>query len=662
MTAYDYYGIFFSELASRGVRHVVCSPGSRSAPLVLCARADRRLQCWVQLDERAGGFFALGLAKAHRTCVALICTSGSAAANYLPAVTEAYYDGVGLIVLTADRPPELRDRGAGQTIDQIHLYGSHVRWSADLPVAGEVDADHARYAAGRAVATALGPPGGPVHLNVPLREPLEPTGATWLTGLAAGVTGPDSDLPGAPADTGESVAAATPAPAAPTAATRIAAETTEAAAPAELAAAPAEAAALVDLLRGCERGLFAVGPADLSPADAGALKRLAALAGWPLIADSASGLRTGPAGEGDDATVVATGHHLAITHAFWEAHRPDVIVRVGHPTAGRALREGLAAWGVPVILVDPQDRWPEPTTVPAARWRSAIGPLARAALAILRHPDAARPAGPTVGGAGETGADGNHGGRDGEGGGVSPPASARSSSAWTEAWGSAELAVQEVIDEELSAALDAGPLLEAGVARTLAFRLRPESVLYASNSMPVRDLDAFLEPRADGPRVVAHRGTNGIDGVVSAAAGMAAGTEAPVVALAGDLALLHDLGGLLGAVRLGLDLTIVVPNNNGGGIFSFLPVAEAVPPDVFGRFFHTPHDIDLAALVAGLGARHNSVEHPLELAAALDAALAAPGVHVIEVPVDTAANVAQHRAIEAAVRAFLAPRERAGGE
>ena len=228
MTAYAYFGAFFEELASGGVRHVVCSPGSRSAPLVLSAHAEPRLETWVQIDERAGGFFALGLAKARRECVALICTSGSAAANYLPALTEAFYDGVALIALTADRPPELRDRGAGQTIDQIGLYGSHVRWSADLPVAGEVDVEHARYVARRAVAAASGPPAGPVHVNAPLREPLEP---------------PAGALPRpAPVATAGSAPARVPGP----------------------APAPAEVAALADRVRRWGRGLFAVGPADLA--------------------------------------------------------------------------------------------------------------------------------------------------------------------------------------------------------------------------------------------------------------------------------------------------------------------------------------------------------------------------------------------------------------
>ncbi len=597
MSPYNYYGAFFEEMADRGVQHVVCSPGSRSAPLVLSAHAERRLRCWVQLDERAGGFFALGLAKAQRTCVALICTSGSAAANYLPAVTEAFYDGVALVVLTADRPPELRDRGAGQTIDQIHLYGSHVRWSGDLPVAGEVNSEHARYAARRAVAVALGPPAGPVHLNVPLREPLEPP---------------------------------------PRPPSRPVEPTAVAATPPEMAAVPAEVAALVDLVRRCERGLIAVGPADLSPADAAALGRLSALAGWPLVADAASGLRGGASG----AAVIGTGNHLATAEGFWEAHRPDVIVRVGHPTAGRALREGLAAWRTArTFLVDPLDRWEEPSTIPSGQWRSPIGALAAGALVALSDRDE-EPAASEVDNAGRGTV---------AAGGADAAASARS--AWVQSWRHAEATAQEAID----ATLLAEPLLEAGVARTLGAALGSGCVLYASNSMPVRDLDGFLAPGTDDvPRVVAHRGTNGIDGVVSAAAGVAAATVAPVVLLAGDLALLHDLGGLLGAVRLGLDLTIVVPNNNGGGIFSFLPVAGAVPPDVFGRFFHTPHDTDLAALLGGLGVRHRRVREAPALRDALAAAMDTPSIDVIEVPVDTAANVAQHRAVEAAVQAALA--------
>ncbi len=574
MSAYQYFGAFFEALANRGVRHVVCSPGSRSAPLVLSAHAEPRLSCWVQLDERAGAFFALGLAKSGGNCVALICTSGSAAANYLPAVTESFYDGVPLILLTADRPPELRDRGAGQTINQIGLYGTHVRWSADLPVPTEVDTDHARFTAHRAVTAALGSPSGPVHLNVPLREPLEPP-SSWRhpgDGGGAGDDQPQARPTGPGAD-------------------------------------PTEVSELAHLVLSQPRGLLAVGPSDLGTADAVAVKRLAALAGWPLIADAASGLRTGPT---EDATIVATGHHLATSPGFWEAHRPEVIVRSGHPTAGRALREGLTTWQSETWLVDPLNRWEEPTTVPVGRWRSSIAALAREVLAELGSFE-------------------------------------RFNNAWTASWRQSDQTAQQAIDSLLTS----GPLLEAGVARTLGEVLEPPSTLYVSNSMPVRDLDAFLVPRWRAPRVVAHRGTNGIDGVVSAAAGLAAAAGGRVVLLAGDLALLHDIGGLVGAVRLDLDLTIVVPNNDGGGIFSFLPVASAVPPAVFEKFFGTPHRVELASALTGLGVRHQRITDVATLREALTSSDTTGGVSVLEIPVDCQANIAQHRLIEQTVRAAI---------
>ena len=342
------------------------------------------------------------------------------------------------------------------------------------------------------------------------------------------------------------------------------------------------------------------------------MRRLAAEAGWPLLADAASGLRTG---DPEGAVIVTTGHHLATSGGFWQRHRPEVIIRVGHPTAGRALREALAAWRAETWLVDPLDRWEEPTGVPEGRWRSPIGALAR---------------GVTAGSAADS-------------------ADSARSAAWAAAWREAEAAAVRAI----GVALGSGPLLEAGVARTLGEVLGPADTVYASNSMPVRDLDAFLAADPRTPRVVAHRGTNGIDGVVSAAAGLAAGLAGSgpgrVVLLAGDLALLHDIGGLLGAAGCGVDLTIVVPNNGGGGIFSFLPVASAIPPSLFERYFTTPQQIDLGAALAGLGVAHRQVTHRAGLAEAVEAANRSDGLTVIEVPVNVTENVAQHRLVERAV-------------
>src|SRR5262249_43744971 len=252
---------FFDELAAAGVAHAVVSPGSRSAPLAVAALRAEPLgvRVWPHAEERAAAFFALGLAKAQRAPVALVCTSGTAAASYLPAIAEAFLANVPLVAITADRPPELRGWDAGQTIDQQRLYGPHVRWFAELPVPapGEGALRHARAVARRAVATALGRPAGPVHLNWPFPQPLaQPAGRARAVGRHAA---------------GDAAARIEAVPAPP---------------PDE-----AQVAWLAALAAGCERGAIAAGPLDPDPALARAVADFAAAAGWPVLADPASQLR-----------------------------------------------------------------------------------------------------------------------------------------------------------------------------------------------------------------------------------------------------------------------------------------------------------------------------------------------------------------------------------
>ena len=687
---YDYCLEFFKELERNGLEHVVCSPGSRSAPLVLSAHSAG-LRILMHHDERSGGFFALGLAKQIRGAAALICTSGSAAANYLPAVVEACCDGVPLLILTADRPPELRDRGAGQTIDQIRLYGSHVRWFADLPVAGDAPEAHARYAAGRAFAEASGGRPGPVHLNFPFREPLEPRTRVEDREPLKPHRSPDPRRPFPTTSAGASFQIG--APGGVHVDPSIKSSSRRPVPPA--AVIPSEVEELAAIIQSCERGLLAVGPSDLPPETAAKIIEMAALAGWPVLADAASNLRSAPisslssqsptspsphpdtppsaashtgtplgtsphigtphtgssalasprtasppgvspaarsASHDRDArprplispnepalsVVITTGTHLAAVESFWNAHEPEVILRIGHPSATRALREPLARFSSLNILIDPSGRWEEPETFPDLRLTSREGPLCAAVIESLTQSG-------------------------------QQPSRQRSegiSSSWLADWQTAEAAALSAIAETIPPA----PLLEAGLARTLGEALPEHSTLYVSNSMPVRDLDAFLAPRLLPLRVMAQRGVNGIDGVVSAALGVSAGSDGPVILYAGDLALLHDIGGLLQGIRAGLDLTIVVPNNNGGGVFSFLPIADAAGPEEFRDYFHTPHDVDLARLLTGMGARHRSARSVEELKCALVESIEGGGVAVIEVPVEAAANVAEHRAVTKAVR------------
>lgn len=562
---YDYCTAFFTTLAAEGVQQVIVSPGSRSTPLTLSANAVADLELIVHHDERSAGFFALGLAKAGRRPVAMVCTSGTAAANYLPAMVEAYYAAVPLIALTSDRPPEHRHRGAPQTIEQVGIYGPHTRWAAELPVPDEATPDHARATALRAVSAALGPAAGPVHLNWPLRKPLEP------------------EEPLAPVTAAQS--RAKPA-----------------------AAVPSESniGRMADLMA-FERGLIVAGPMNLTPEDSARVADFARATGWPVLADATSQLRTGH--HVAEAPVVATAHHLLGCDSL-AGLDPQVILLIGGVPSSAAFERWLATTGAPdVVLVDPDRLWRDPTA--AATEQIPADPAL-----LLGH--AASGAAPS---------------RSGE---------------WTALWTGAD----EVATRTIDSALEGSSLSEANLARALGRTLAPGSLLYASNSMPVRDLDLFVAARSAPLRVLANRGANGIDGVTSSALGAAAAGVAPVVLLAGDLAFLHDASGLLVGSTMDVDLTLVVPNNDGGGIFSFLPIASALPDHEFARLFHTPHGIDLSRVAAAAEARHHIASTTAELSEALGDG-AGTGLRVIEVPVETASGVTQRRDIEDRVRSAV---------
>ena len=564
---YDYCTAFFTTLAARGVTQVVVSPGSRSTPLTLSAQAVSDLVLTVHHDERSAGFFALGLAKASRRPVALICTSGTAAANYLPAVVEAFHGAVPLLVLTSDRPPELRERGAPQTIDQVGLYGTHALWSVDLPEPDESSKDQARTMARRAVVTALGPPAGPVHLNWPLRKPLEPP--VPLGSIA--VT--DEKPPDRGAVTVD----------------------------------PVDVGRIVELSQ-AERGLIVAGPIDQTSAEAAAVGRFAATTGWPLLADATSQLRTGE--QVGRSPVVSTAHHLLGCESL-ASLTPDVIVRIGGLPSSSVYERWLPECGAgAVALIDPDERWRDPTGSATERVRAQPAALLESAQALV---------------------------------------AARGPSEWTRTWTDADA----IASAGIEGVLDSAELSEAGLARALGSVLPPDTLLYASSSMPVRDLDLFLPSRPERLRLLTNRGANGIDGVTSSALGAAAAGVGPVVLLIGDLAFLHDAGGLLAAASLGLDLTLVVPNNDGGGIFSFLPIADSIPASEFQTLFHTPHGIDLSLLSAAAGAHHRVVRTSAELTSSLIDCIAGGGISVLEIPVDTAAGVAQRRHIEEVVRAAV---------
>ena len=580
------------ELHRAGVTDVITCPGSRSTPLVLAARMHPGLRVRALLDERAAGFFALGLARASRRPVAVIVTSGTAVANLLPAVVEASLARVPLLLLTADRPPELLGRGAPQTIDQGGIFGGFVRWFAQLPLldgASETRC-HVQSVIGRAVATARGRPAGPVHLNFPFREPLVPAAALGPTEPGGDAARPFTDV---------------------------------VAGRARLASADLDD--LANRIAEVPRGLIVAGPAD-DPDLPAALAGLAAASGYPIIADPLSGVRCGPH---DRSRVLSHGDHLVRPGPWRDAHRPELVIRFGATPTSKPLLTLLAEVSPAQIVVDGDGGWSEPAIIPTT----------------FVHADATSTACEM---ADRIGAGGREGGT----------AEGREGTRWASEWCEADRKADRALLDWLAELESRGEPFEGLPFVVLSRTLPDGAMLWAGNSMPVRDLDDWLTGSSRAIRVLSNRGANGIDGVVSTALGAAAAGAGPVTLVVGDVSFLHDLNALVASRLHELSATIVLIDNDGCGIFSFLPQATADAPEVglpghYEELFGTPHGIDVGPIVTALGGECRSVD-----AAGLRAALADPvaprGVRVLHYRTGRARNVEHHREAAAAVAAALA--------
>jgi 2-succinyl-5-enolpyruvyl-6-hydroxy-3-cyclohexene-1-carboxylate synthase len=645
---YGLLGAFVDELARCGMRDACTSPGSRCTPLVLTLARERRLSCHSHIDERCAGFFALGLAKASGRPVAIVCTSGTAVAELLPAVVEAHEARVPLIVLSADRPPELRELGAGQAIDQLKIFGGFAKWFFEVGT-HDASAERARWMralACRAYWTALADRPGVVHLNFPLREPLV------------------CDLPPSPPDEGRAdVCDRPPFPLGEGRADGAPWINRPPRAPNPAAA----ARALLAAIGSPRRGVIVAGRHERDTPLGEAAAAFCELAGWPLLADPMSGARRGGA---------AIAHYDALLRdpGFAREHTPDLVIRVGDLPVSKPLRtwlEGLAH--VPQIALDAEGAWQDPASVvtaslaaePAATFKALVAPAPTTEQTTMAKGLAApapttQPATPEAL--------------------VVPIAHPD----WLSSWRSA--------DERAAAAilpvLAADGLSEPAVAAELGVLLPEQATLFVASSMPVRDIETFWPTRPDPPRVLCNRGANGIDGTVSSAFGAAAANRGPVVLLIGDVALAHDIGGLLAATRLDLKLTIVLLNNEGGGIFDFLPVAGAAlarepeptnpdagdsveaadihdPPevgapdvaqDIYTHHVATPTGIDFAHAAELYGLHHHRVTDVAQLRSTLEDALARDSTHstIIEAKTDRTANVELHRRAWEAVARSLA--------
>jgi 2-succinyl-5-enolpyruvyl-6-hydroxy-3-cyclohexene-1-carboxylate synthase len=546
--------VIVDELVRNRVRHVVLCPGSRNAALAIALHhAEERglLTLHVRTDERTAGFLALGLTVGGGRPAAVVCTSGTAAANLHPAVLEAYHSGAGVLVLTADRPAELHGSGANQTIDQRALFGP-AAVAVDFPVAERRGAQNAVWRGLVCRAMAQAEYGRPVHVNIPFREPLVPTfeprwpesldgragGRPWTTSTAA------RTVPGSRVDF--------PLPA---------------------------------------RTLMIVGSGR--PDRATAAAEVAARAGWPVIAEpgrQAAALAGG-------AAVLRTGALLLSCGELPDALRPDAVVVVGRPTLSRGVR-GLMG-RAPVYGVGDHPQWTDPQYV-AEHVRGWLD------VDDLSHVD-----------------------------GIDP--------GWLPAWRQADASASTMVDKVL--AEEDWPT-GLRLARDLVDALPPGVSLFLGSSNPIRDVDLVAEPRADVP-VYANRGVAGIDGNLSAAIGIALATGTTGYALVGDLTFLHDLNALaIGRLDQRPDLTVVVLNDDGGGIFALLEQGAAEHGPSFERAFGTPVGADLSALCAGYHVPHSLAESPADLRALL---APARGLRVVEVRADRSRLRDLHARLRAAV-------------
>jgi 2-succinyl-5-enolpyruvyl-6-hydroxy-3-cyclohexene-1-carboxylate synthase len=547
-------------LVSQGLEHACVSPGSRSTPLALALSRRPGVTVHVHLDERSSAFFGLGLAKATGRPAAVACTSGTAAANLFPAVVEASMSRTPLVLLTADRPPELHDVGANQTIDQRELFGGYVKRFVEAGVPGDYPDVAHWFDVGLAAAdVARRHAPGPVHVNLPFREPLAPSGEDIDIGSH------DSLKPGSG---------------------RAGARTRR-----------SDVETLAEQMKGVERGVLLAGSLRR---DASPVVDLARTLGWPLIAEPTSGLRIPGA--------LSAGAFLLASESFLSSHVPELVVQVG---AAPTTRAGLAfvADSKRLIIVDPDRLMADPARHASLRLEADPASLARALLKRIES---------------------------------------REGSAWQREWQEADRIARGAVDHLVDSWEEP---FEGRVARDLAACLPDGATLVVGSSMPARDLDGYMRPRL-GIRVLGNRGASGIDGFVSTALGVAA-SGASTFALMGDLTLLHDASGFLWSAGRGHDAVFVVPNNDGGAIFSFLEQRRL--PE-FADLFVTPHGLDLSRVATGAGARHALVERGADLGPTVIGASGSGGVWIVEVPSDRDLNVARHLEVDAAVASALETR------
>ncbi|NUM56800.1 MAG: 2-succinyl-5-enolpyruvyl-6-hydroxy-3-cyclohexene-1-carboxylic-acid synthase [Candidatus Hydrogenedentes bacterium] len=567
--------LIVEELIRNGVDHFVISPGSRSTPLTVAAARNPRAKTTVHFDERGAAFFALGVAKALGKPAALICTSGTAVANYFPALIEASMSYVPLVVLTADRPPELQNTGANQTIDQTRIYGEYVRHFVAMPCPDEtILPEYVLTAIDHAVAAARRSPSGPVHINCAYREPLAPP----LNSIQSDAPQPwrDSRQPYTTWVIDED---------------RYYVD---------------DMAPIIDELQKLERVLLLIGQEDCRKSEFSVGNTLELGLTRPLLADVTSSARSKPI-DAKRTIPVSNYDLLLFSPRFRDICSPDAVVHVGGAIVSKRLSEHLAHVKPHIyVRIAPHLERVDPCSIVTHR-------VCMSAVGFLAHVKDEQPV-------------------------------------QAESW------VRNIIDfsrraEDIVAEILSGEtrLTEPLVANLLC-GLQPAdefTAIFAGNSMPVRYLEMYSGLLHATTHVIANRGASGIDGNVATAAGYAAASGVHVTAMVGDLAALHDLGSLALLKSNGVRVTLVLLNNDGGGIFHFLPIAEH--SDVFEKYFATPHGLHFEDAARMFGLPYSRPATKDEFVAAFQRARESGGSSIIEVVTDREENLRLHRRIGEAV-------------
>ncbi len=569
--------LIVQELLRNQINQFVLSPGSRCTPLTAAVATEKQAASIMHFDERGAAYFALGYARASSRPAVLVCTSGTAAANYYPAVVEASMDMLPLILLTADRPPELLQSGANQTIDQVNLYGNYVRFHCELPCPDEqVPPESILTLVDQAVYRTVRSPAGPVHINCMFREPLAPLPlpkdfSPYLAGAQRWLNGNK-----------------------PFTAYEKSINTVD----------DGRIEQIAKLLNETSKGLLVIGSLR-SDADREAVHRLSQTLNWPVFVDIRSGLRLGV----KDSNIVSYFDQLLLSEKFSTIKLSTVMHFGGVPTSKRFelfLQQNQPKHYIHVaehpLRHDPNHRI-------TTRVESDISRFCKTLLPFLNiHEE----------------------------------------NIYLKKFKKADNAVGALIDRHIG---DDPAISEPAVARIVSTHIATDNGLFLGNSMPVRDMDMYADPSGSVVKVAANRGASGIDGNIAATAGFVHGAQAPATAVIGDLACLHDLNSLALLNQISNPLTLIVVNNNGGGIFSFLPVYEC--REIFEPFFATPHDLTFEKIAATFKLDYYQPRSKDAFASAYKTSLNSKRSAVIEIITDRQENLAFHKLLQEKIKSTI---------